>query len=179
MIEYTVFGVREHHAKQSTEKKDRMQWGMYWEGRKQTTQTSHQLYDLADWNRGTVLCAQWQDSIHRLLHQTADVEQPANRHTSCYEIGGRGSWNPASRVWPTVALLAFAESLAHWDWPYKDNDEEVGLRWKHAVSQLRLWWTVNNGPPSLLPATWWALHPGRSHHRHKAAQCVKDTREVA
>ena len=42
-----------------------------------------------------------------------------------------GSWSPASRVWPTMALLAFAEPSAHWHWPRKDNDEEVGLRWRH------------------------------------------------
>ena len=27
----------------------------------------------------------------------------------------------------TVAPLAFAEPSAHWDWPCKDNDEEVAL----------------------------------------------------
>ena len=26
-----------------------------------------------------------------------------------------------------AALLAFAEPSAYWDWPCKDNDEEVGL----------------------------------------------------
>ena len=53
-----------------------------------------------------------------------------------------------------------------------------------SVSQLRLWWTANNSPPTLLPATLWAFLPVRPYHRHRegkgmcpdvATPCVKDT----
>ena len=56
----------------------------------------------------------------------------------------------------------------------------------HSDGQLGLWWTANNGPPPMLPATWWPLLPGRPrHHRREgngmssevATHCVKDTRE--
>ena len=55
------------------------------------------------------------------------------------------------------------------------------VHWQHTVSQLRLWWTANNGPPALLPANWWALLLGRPPHRrregngmcpHMATSCV-------
>ena len=48
---------------------------------------------------------------------------------------------------------------AHWDWPWKDNDEDVGLHWQHTVSQLPLCQTTNNGPTPLLSVNWWALLP--------------------
>ena len=63
------------------------------------------------------------------------------------------------------------------------HSSTVGI---NTVSQPRLWWTTNNGPLPLLPATGWALLPGRSHHHHRegngmcpdvATPCVKDTRE--
>ena len=59
------------------------------------------------------------------LHQTADAEQPTN--IILCASGARYSGIPASSVGPTVALLAFAEPSAQYDWPCKDNDEEVGL----------------------------------------------------
>ena len=45
--------------------------------------------------------------------------------TSCCQSEVICSWNPTSKILPTVALLAFEEPDVHRDWPYKDNDAEV------------------------------------------------------
>ena len=58
---------------------------------------------------------------HLFIHQTAHVEYADNRSISCYQIGIRCSCSSTSRVWPTMALLAFAEPPWHWYWPCKDK----------------------------------------------------------
>ena len=100
---------------------------------KPATNSTTMYHLLADWNRGTVSCAHDAARLIDKLHQTANVEQPTNRCASYHQIGAKGSWSYASRVWPTVALLSFAELSAHWDWPCTDNNDEMGLHWQHTV----------------------------------------------
>ena len=70
------------------------------------------------------------------LHQTADVEQPANRRISCYQIGGRGSWSPTISAasdqpwlcWRSLNHLRIGNVCAKTTmrrWGYIDNMQSV------------------------------------------------------
>ena len=72
----------------------------------------------------TRIDAQWHQSNHRLNTPDCVCNIQLPTATSC-QNGIRNSWIPTSKVWPTAPLLAFVERFAYWDWPCKDNEEEV------------------------------------------------------
>ena len=107
---------------------------------------------LSDWNRGTASCAVTPlDSIAK-LHQTEDVEQPANtsRRASCYQIGVGCSWRSTTdnqngltnRGYAGVRWTACALGLAVQRQRWGDG----GTLTTHSQSTAT---NRNNGPPPL------------------------------
>ena len=54
----------------------------------------------------------------------------------CYQIGLDATESLPTGSSPTVALRPFAEPPAHWYWPCKDNDEQLGLSMASQVSNI-------------------------------------------